>query len=163
MSSDGSLVSACSRGDFTTAVAAIVAGASVNAPGKGVNGEVQAPLKAAVQQGHLGLVLHLLAAGADPNAGALLSTALLWTTSRPIVQALIDAGADVNGCSADSSRWRPIFAAVQVGWVDAVSVLLAEPTLDLAATNSSNQTPEQYAVTMKFPDIGDMIRAEVRP
>ena len=64
------LSTACFRGDFAAATAAIERGASVNVEGRTGNGVLSTaltPLAAAVLVRHRALVLRLLSLGANPN------------------------------------------------------------------------------------------------
>ena len=141
------LVAACYNGDLLAAEAAIADGAAVNEKGKPPSyirgwSSTWLPLKAAVVNDHLDVVVWLLSHGGDPNGDAVMSCAARDSTTD-ILQLLIDAGGDVN---RRSDRELPLFAALYGQREDNFPVLLAQPSLDLTVTNDG-RTPEQYAFT----------------
>ena len=78
------------------------------------------PLSAAVSRGHLDVVRLLLAKGAAPDATSPPNrTPLFYATKDSpvkdrvdIVNALLEAGADVNACSADDDYMTPLMNAI---------------------------------------------------
>ena len=151
------LVTACFDGDLPSVRAAIADGASVNEAGKarGYN-SVWLPLAAAVYYKQHAVVAWLLSNGADPN-GACVMYQGASNSSPAILQALIDAGGDVNG---DSAGEPPLFAAVYNKREDNVRLLLSQPSLDWTRAHAG-QTPEQYARATGRPVLADMIAEEV--
>ena len=157
-----SLVAACTAKNFPEAVKLLSSGASVNAKGKSNSyaSEFVTPLAAAVESQYRPLVLHLLSLGADVKHGRVMEKAA-FGDSADILQLLIDAGGDVN--MASNGR-APLVNAVRGNHnrTAVMTVLLAEPSLDLTITDTDGKTAEEMASTLKKPAIVAMIRAEVR-
>ena len=155
-------VAACMAKNFPEAVKLLSSGASVNAKGKtnSYPSELVTPLAAAVESQYRPLVLHLLSLGADTNGDRVLEKAA-FGDSADILQLLIDAGGDVN--MASNGR-APLVNAVRGNHnrTAVMTVLLAEPSLDLTITDTDRKTAEEMASTLKKPAIVAMIRVEVR-
>jgi ankyrin repeat protein len=91
------LALAATKGDAATIQALVKAGADP----KAANGDGETALMSAARSGNVAAVKMLIALGADPNAkeGWLEQTALMWAAagnSAPVVQALVESGAQVN-------------------------------------------------------------------
>ena len=157
---DDDLVTACLRGDYAGALAALAASASVNRKRSGELGLPQTPLSAAIGSDHKALVVHLLSMGAEPTLSAFLSPLSHDSGTPPdILQAVLDAGGDVNGgpgCSAP-----PVFAMIKYR-PELVHLLVSCPDVDLAVVNDSGDTPDGHAVRLWRHDIAIMIKREVR-
>ena len=152
------LVIACWVGDMQDVQAAITAGASVNERATAVGWRSRNPLFAAVYNHHVDVVVTLLARGADPNGYWVMHTAVCHGTAD-VLQLLIDAGGDVN---AESCGMSPLYIAVSftVGAREAVTVLLAQPTLRLTAAHDV-VAPEQFARNSGLHELADTIGREV--
>ena len=149
------LVTACWSGDLPSAAAALADGASVREKGT-VPGMLHGvPLSVAVYKKHHDVVVWLLSHGADPNSDAVMAGCAYGSTPD-ILQLLIDAGGDVNRCSAGEP---PLFPAVRNSEANA-RVLVAQPSLDFAAT-SSGRTAEQYARVVGKASLADTMAQEV--
>ena len=150
------LVTACGKGDFRAAEAAIADGASVNEAGTAPHwGGAVLPLVTALHSQRDDVVVWLLSRGADPNGDRVMCYGVGCGTAASL-QLLIDAGGDVNG---ESGGWPPLFTAVY-GRCEPVRVLLAQPSLDPAIIHLG-RTVEQYAGDVGKPALVDMIAQEV--
>ena len=144
---DEKLVTASDRGDAKRVAALLSQGAAVNEkrkpPGYGIP---VLPLRAAVRNRHLAVVALLLSSGADPNGDGVMADAVAVST-LPVLQAVVDAGGDVN---RDSDGQLPLFTAIcsqgtRSEVESKVSLLLAIENLNVDATNSDGLTAVQYA------------------
>ena len=151
------LVRACYDGDLPFAKAAVASGASVDAKGWLTAWDMSCPLAAAVMGGHRDVVVWLLSHGADPNGDAVMDAGARDSTAG-MLQLLMDAGGDIN---LDSGM-RPLLftAAVYNDNDDLVSLLLAQPTLDLTLT-FARKTAEQFAHVKGQHGRAETITAEV--
>ena len=150
------LVTACAEGDLPSAVAAVADGASVNEQGKAPRWSIALlPLVAAAANECHDAVVWLLSHGADANGDKVMYHGAYYSTAG-MLQLLIDAGGDVN---RPSGGQPPLFTAV-LGFNSEgnVRVLLAQPSLDLAATTSR---PHQYARDCGKHAVADAITQEV--
>ena len=154
-------VATCKSGDVPAVRKAVASGASVNDLGR-VGGFEASPLCVAVAAGHRDVVALLLSHGCDANNNDVMAIGA-FEGSADLLRLLVDAGGDVNLCSRG---WPPLFAATSenaMGDVGAkVSVLLAQPRLDLSAT-VDGRLPEDHTRNNLRPAVADMIAAEVDP
>ena len=136
------LCTACWSGDLPAADAAIADGAIVNDEGRAPGWDSILPLYAALVQQHRDIVVWLLCGhGADPNGTDVMYFGAKWGTAV-ILQVLIDAGGDVNqACYGEPL----LFVSISNTCYDSVHVLLGQPLLDCATTDSRSRTPEMYA------------------
>ena len=119
----------------------------------------QTPLEVALHEKDWDSALILLEHGANPNAPRFHARTFLsyaiWFAPIHVVQAILDAGADVN---ADYQQWTPPAYAVNNDRVDVLRVLLAHPECDpnrvvqggwtpLAAAAADNQAEAVQALT----------------
>ena len=152
------LVTACYKGDLSSAKAAVADGASVNEEGWVPGwGSVWLPLASAVFWKHHDAVVWLLSHGADPNGVGIMVNCVV-NSSAAILQLLIDAGGDVN---RESVGQPPLFAAMLGFSEDKVRMLLAQPSTDFTITNDDSETPEQWARDQGKPALADTIAQEV--
>ncbi len=168
------LLLAVREGRTSTALALLDAGAGVNRPAEGAG---TTPLLMAVINGHFDLAMELLARGADPTlADAQGATPLYgtintqWipkarhpqpadylrqrTSHLELMQALLDAGADVNA-RIDHSLWYTVYDVDQLGvdrsgatafWRAAYALDI--PAMRLLAANGA----DPHLPTIKVPE-----------
>jgi ankyrin repeat protein len=144
--------------------AVVELGISVNEQHSG-NGATA--LHYAVFYNRRGLVMALLAAGADTNVKNNHGTTSVWwgaaDSTRAMLQMLIDGGGSVNEPNNDGET--PLIALVRWSSGDAAArldVLLARPELDLDA-KWEGKTAEQWAEEKGRQDLAKAITAEVCP
>ena len=150
------LVTACWSGDLRAAQVALVDGASVNEQGRSPSWPgLSLPLALAVQFKQLRVVVWLLARGADPNGDQVMYFGAHFST-EVILQLLLDAGGDVN---RNSGGRPPLCTATSEG---KKLLLLAQPTLDFAATYYQRKFAEEYARYLSNAALADAVGQEVR-
>lgn len=144
---------ACRLGLLGRAQRAVFCGARINA----VDETGTTALIVAAEFGHLELVHWLLENGADVHFaseafGSALTNAVNWRKSRrplAIVEALLDAGAEVN---TPNFMGTPLILAAGDGDFDAVRLLVARGA-DLAAQDILGHTAEQIALGQGHEEI----------
>ncbi|KAF9465823.1 hypothetical protein BDZ94DRAFT_1159467 [Collybia nuda] len=103
------------------------------------------PLAAACSGGHLGVVELLLAQKANPNAPSAHSrTPFFFAATLPIVQVLINGGADVNLVCDDDQNTPLINAILQLKDKD-IARLLVDNKASLTQKNKNGDTAESLA------------------
>ena len=151
------LAIACYAGDLPSAQAAVADGASVHESGKAPDGVPWLPLRAAVRNQRLEVVVWLLSLGADPNGDRVMYYCARFSTAA-ILQLLIDAGGDVNRTCSEEPPLFPAVRNIRSG--GNVGVLLAQPSLDVTIMYVG-KTPEQHARDEGKPAVADTIAQEV--
>ena len=104
------------------------------------------PLSQAVQNNNLAAVQLLLKYKADPNHSLLGNDSLLFTAiqNTNMLEALLDAGAEVDPRTKDEANWTPLANAANQNLATAVGILLkhgANPNV----RNSNGATPLHWA------------------
>ena len=155
------LVRACERGDIAGVQAALALDADVNAAGSPALGLPVLPLRAAVCSRNVELVQLLLSAESPTRRASANGDGVMWQAAfngtPDILRLLIGAGGSVN---KKSNGELPVFVAIRAcrGDLGVVQELLrAHPAVDLAVTNASGQTPEQYAISLGKAELAALI------
>ena len=174
------LVTACYRGVYAGAVAALDDGASANALGSNCAGSRQTPLYAALQRDdgeRSAIVRLLLSRGACPNGAGVMFEATRGVGNSDdvdLLSALVEAGGDVNTVSILTSSVAPntlplplvfkiIIRANQAIAEVLLRILLDAPalSLDLDVTDNEGRSPEDVAITAGRFRMVTMIRTAV--
>ena len=111
------------------------------------------PLAAASSRGHLDIVRLLLEEHASPNAPSPYGrTPLFYATSKSpakdrlaIVRALLDAGAQIDACSAEDGLYTPLMIAVTEIRDKKVVHELVDRGASLTQKNAQGQTAQELA------------------
>ncbi|KAL3464588.1 ankyrin repeat-containing domain protein [Aspergillus heterothallicus] len=116
-----------------------------------INPSTLTALHVAIYKQRERVIEELLVAGADPNRGWPLARAVV-NTGVSIVRLLLEHGADPNGVD-DSVSTMPVYLAIQTGRLDALRALLESENLDINFVNHAGDTPLEYALAAREPDI----------
>lgn len=139
------------RGNSRVIEALIKAGADINA-----KTAKEPALHAAIYSRRTSTVEQLLAAGADPKIGHLVSTALRYSQGD-IALKLIDAGAELS--APDQYGATPLSVATQNGESRVVALLL-EKNVEVNGRDNSGYTALHYCATKNQPLIAEMLLAQ---
>jgi ankyrin repeat protein len=149
---------AATVGDLAQVKELLAAGAPVDAPGY----EERTPLMSAAEHGHVDVALYLMTKGANGQASDRFGvTALLFAAlagDLGLVEALTEAGADVNGGdkALRYGDWTPLQAAAGKGHLQVVEKLLGlGAEVDRAGEGGS--TPLSGAAAAGHEDVARML------
>ncbi len=146
-SADDALLRAAALGDKAAAVAALNAGANINAR----DAQLQTPLLIAIQKDNRDVAAHLIARGADVNAVAanedtpwLLAGAL---GRAPLLAAMLETG-KVDYTRRNRYGGNALIPACERGHVETVRLLLDRPRIDVNHINNLGWTALLEAVIL---------------
>ena len=146
-----SLLEAAENGDSAGALAALKAGADVNA--RGADGTTA--LIWAAYNGDLELVKKLIGAGADVEArndfGAFALSEAAMTGSAPIINALLAGGAKVDGANGEGET--ALMEVARTGNLDAAKALLKAGADVNAKEAWGGQSPLMWAAAQSQPEM----------
>jgi uncharacterized protein len=149
---DSPVADAAMHGEVETVRSLLKAGADVNA----AQGDGMTALHWAALHGDVELAKMLVYAGANVKATTRLGgyTPLILASRdgiAPMIAALIDAGADVNGPTSTGAA--PLHFAAASGHVDAVSTLLEHGADPNIRENAAGQTPLMFAAAANRAEV----------
>ena len=146
-----SLLEAAENGDSAAALAALKAGADVNA--RGADGTTA--LMWAAYNGDAELAKRLISAGADVEArndfGAFALSEAAMTGSTPIIDALLAGGAKVDGANAEGET--ALMEVARTGNLDAAKALIKAGADVNAKEAWGGQSPLMWAAAQSQPEM----------
>jgi ankyrin repeat protein len=152
-----SLLDAAKDGDTASVLAALKAGADVNA--RGADGTTA--LIWAAYNGDAELAKRLIAAGADVEArndfGAFALSEAAMTGSAPVINALLAGGAKVEGANAEGET--PLMEVARTGNLDAAKALLKAGADVNAKEAWGGQSPLMWAAAQSQPEMIKLLLA----